>query len=150
MPYRTLSPDHNGALRTHDLALCALQVVSIALPTQMALCAHISLQIRPTNNLALCALTTLALCALQVVSVALSTRPQHQTGDLLASPDPDRYPGDPRSRAVQHRGRDRTHRHEEVGLDNFFQNTLSDQFDLTLNMPFLILDMFVLSFDMFW
>jgi len=37
-----------------------------------------------------------------------------------------------------------------VGLDNFFQNTLSDQFDLTLNMPFLILDMFVLIFDMFW
>ena len=116
----------------------------------MALCAHISLQLRPTHNLALCALTTLALCALQVVSVALSTHPQHQTGDLLASPDPGRYPGDPRSKAVQNRGRDRTHRHEEVGLDNFFQNTLSDQCDLIFNMPFLILDMFVLSFDMFW
>jgi len=37
-----------------------------------------------------------------------------------------------------------------VGLDNFFQNTLSDQFDLIFNMPVLILDMFVLSFDMFW
>ena len=115
----------------------------------MALCAHISLQLRPTHNLALCALTTLALCALKVVSVALSTRPQHQTGDLLASPDPGRYPGDQRSRAVQHRGRDRAHRHEEEGLDNFFQNTLSDQLDLVFNMPVLILDMFVLSFDMF-
>jgi len=37
-----------------------------------------------------------------------------------------------------------------VGLDNFSQNTLFDQFDLTLNMPFLILDMLVLIFDVFW
>ena len=116
----------------------------------MALCAHISLQWCLTHNLALCALTILALCALKVGSDALSTRPQHKRGDLPAAPDPGRYPGDQRSRAVQHRGRDRAHRHEEVGLDNFSQNTLSDQFDLIFNMPVLILDMFVLSFDMFW
>ena len=149
MSYRTLSPDHNGALRTHYLALCALQVVSIALPTQMALCAHISLRIRPTNNLALCALTTLALCALKGVSVALSTpsTPNWRTSSVT---HPDRYPGDPRRRTVQQRGHDRTQRHEEVVLDNFSQNTLFDQFDLTLNMPLLILDMFALIFDMFW
>ena len=149
MPYRTLSPDHNGALRTHDLALCAPQVDSTALPTQMALCTHISLQIRPTNNLALCALTTLALCALQVVSFTIDapSTPNWRTSSVT---HPDRHPGDPRRRTVQQRGHDRTQRHEEVVLDNFSQNTLFDQFDLTLNMPLLILDMFVLIFDMFW
>ena len=121
MPYRTLSPDHNGALRTH-LLTNTLNAQSGALRT------HVSGALRTSSCL---------------------DEPSTPTGDLLASADPGRHPGDPWSRAVQHRGRDRTQRHEEVGLDNFFQNTLSDQLDLVFNMPVLILDMFVLSFDMF-
>ena len=126
MPYRTLSLEHNGALRTHLLTNTPNEQSG-------ALRTHYFGALRTSSCL--------------VRTIDAPSTPNWRTSSVT---HPDRYPGDPRRRTVQQRGHDRTQRHEEVGLDNFSQNTLFDQFDLTLNMPFLILDMFVLIFDMFW